>query len=121
MWILEVVKSRPDLAAIVVLLLVMLIDTLLALLVAGSDGEITSTEMHKGVTKKLGTILIVLGVQFIALLMPELVGGQPAGALAASAYIVVELVSVAGHMATLGIGIPAPLRGIFQPHGEKAA
>ena len=116
MWVLEIVKARPDLAAILALLVVMAVDTLLGLLVAAQDGVVEPKEMHKGITRKLGTILLVLGVQLIAMLMPALVGGMAAGALAATAYIGAELLSIARHMAILEIGIPAPLRGIFAPH-----
>ena len=52
-------------------------------------------------------------------LVPDLTGGVPAGALAATAYIGVQLLSIARHMAVLEIGIPAPLRGILLPPGEK--
>jgi toxin secretion/phage lysis holin len=121
MWLVEFAKARPDLAAILALMVVMAIDTLLGLLVAAQDGVVEPREMHKGITKKLGTILIVLGVQFIAMLMPDLVGGLAAGALAATAYIGAELLSIARHMAVLEIGIPAPLRGVFLPPDETGS
>ena len=121
MWLMELVKERPDLAAIMVLIAVMVVDTLLGLLVAAQDGVVEPKEMHAGITKKLGTLLIVIGVQFIAVLMPDLVGRQPAGAMAASAYVVAELLSIARNMAVLGIGIPAPLRAIFAAPAEKGS
>lgn len=121
MTIVELVKARPDLAAILALMVVMAVDTLLAVLIAARDGKVSASEMQRGVTKNLGTLLIVLAVQLIALLVPDLVGGMPAGALAATAYIGVQLLSIARHMAVLEIGIPAPLRGIFLPPGEKGS
>ena len=121
MWLVEFVKERPDLAAIMVLIAVMVVDTMLGLLVAAQDGVVEPKEMHAGITKKLGTLLIVIGVQFIAVLMPDLVGRQPAGAMAASAYVVAELLSITRNMAILGIGIPAPLRAIFASHDQKGS
>ena len=113
----SLVKNRPDLAAIAALVVAMLIDTLLALLVAGRDGKVSASEMQKGVTKNVGTLLIVLGVQLVAFLVPDLVGGLPAGALAATAYVGVQMLSIARHMTVLEIGIPPALRGVFLPPG----
>ena len=121
MTIVEFATARPDLAAILALMVVMAVDTLLALLIAARDGRVSASEMQRGVTKNLGTLLIVLGVQFVAILVPDLTGGLPAGALAASAYIAAQLLSIARHMAVLEIGIPAPLRGVFLPPGEKGS
>ena len=75
MWVLEFVKARPDLATIVALMSVMAVDTLLGLLIAAQDGKVSAAEMQQGVTKKVGTLLIVLGIQFLAVLMPDLERG----------------------------------------------
>jgi phage-related holin len=113
MSMVEFAQARPDQAAILALLVVMAVDTLLALLIAAKDGKVSAAEMQKGITKIVGTLLIVLGVQLVSVLVPDLTGGIPAGALAATAYVGVQLLSIARHMAVLEIGIPAPLRGVF--------
>ena len=101
--------------AVQTLLVLMCLDMVTGILRALIDGELSSDIGYQGVTRKALTLAIVVTGHII-----EPVIGVQLGALVATFYAAIEVISILENAAAVGVPIPAALRDALEILQRKA-